>query len=49
MSWRDRTPREWDAFSEDATVRRWDVVGELSLEVKISVHQWRMVGVLGRS
>jgi hypothetical protein len=33
---------------EDA-VRRWDDVGEWSLEVKIVVHQVRMVRVLGRS
>ena len=33
---------------EDA-VRRWDVVGEWSLKVKIEVHQVRMVRVLGRS
>ena len=30
-------------------MRRCDVVGEWSLEVKILVHHWRMVGVLGRS
>jgi hypothetical protein len=34
---------------EETAVRRWDVVGELSFEVKIVVHQSRMVGVLGRS
>ena len=29
-------------------MRRWDDVGEWSLEVKIVVHQVRMVRVLGR-
>ena len=30
-------------------MRRCDVVGDWSLEVKILVHHWRMAGVLGRS
>jgi hypothetical protein len=48
-SWRERTPREWEGLMVKTAVRRWDVVGVWSLEVKIVVHQSRRVGVLGRS
>ena len=48
-SWSERTPIEWEGLVVEDAVRRWDDVGEWSLEVKIVVHQVRMVRVLGRS